>query len=216
MFNKVVLVGNLTRDIELRYLQSGTAIGKAGIAVTRKYSGANGERKEETCFIDIDFFGRTAEVANQYLHKGSKVLIEGRLKFDQWQDQNGQNRSKHSISVENMEMLNSPSQQGGNYQNNQNSNYGNTNGYAGNSNANSYGNSGYNQNGYSNSNGYNQNSYNSYGNSQNSYANNGYSNSQNQKPSENYAKPKDENYSENIPEVDVDADKYEGDDTIPF
>ena len=212
MFNKVVLVGNLTRDIELRYLQSGTAIGKCGIAVARKYSGANGERKEETCFIDIDFFGRTAEVANQYLHKGSKVLIEGRLKFDQWQDANGQNRSKHSISVENMEMLNSPSQQGGNYQNNPNSNYG-SNGYNG---GNSYGNSSYNQNGYSNSNGYNQNSYNSYGNSQNSYANNSYANSQNQKPSENYAKPKEEDYSENIPEVDVDADKYDGDETIPF
>ena len=214
MFNKVVLVGNLTRDIELRYLQSGTAIGKCGIAVTRKYSGANGERKEETCFIDIDFFGRTAEVANQYLHKGSKVLIEGRLKFDQWQDQNGQNRSKHSISVENMEMLNSPSQQGGNYQNNPNSNYG-SNGYNGG--GNSYGNGGgYNQNGYANS--YNQNSYNSYGNqnSQNSYGSYGNANSQSQKPNENYAKPKDADYSENIPEVDVDADKYDGDETIPF
>lgn len=217
MFNKVVLVGNLTRDIELRYLQSGTAIGKAGIAVTRKYSGANGERKEETCFIDIDFFGRTAEVANQYLHKGSKVLIEGRLKFDQWQDANGQNRSKHSISVENMEMLNSPSQQGGNYQNNPNSNYGanSSNNYNG---GNSYGNSSYNQNGYSNSNGYNQNSYNSYGNqnSQNSYGSYGNANSQSQKPNENYAKPKEQDYSENIPEVDVDADKYDGDETIPF
>ncbi|MBO7370434.1 MAG: single-stranded DNA-binding protein [Campylobacter sp.] len=211
MFNKVVLVGNLTRDIELRYLQNGTAIGKCGIAVTRKYSGGNGERKEETCFIDIDFWGRTAEVANQYLHKGSKILVEGRLKYDQWQDQNGQNRSKHTITVENMEMLSAPNTQGGNYQNNQggyngNSTYGSNsqNSYGGNSysntnnhSANSYGNSNYGSN--------SQNSYGSYGSNQNSQA---------PKQSESY-KPKDD-YSENIPEVDVDADKYDGDETIPF
>ncbi|HEC2807185.1 TPA: single-stranded DNA-binding protein, partial [Campylobacter jejuni] len=104
MFNKVVLVGNLTRDIEMRYAQSGSAIGASAIAVTRRFT-ANGEKREETCFIDISFYGRTAEVANQYLAKGSKVLIEGRLRFEQWSDQNGQNRSKHSIQVENMEML---------------------------------------------------------------------------------------------------------------
>lgn len=107
MFNKVVLVGNLTRDIEMRYMPSGQAIGSTAIAVTRKYSAQNGEKKEETCFIDISFFGRSAEIANQYLSKGSKLLIEGRLRFEQWSDQNGQNRSKHSIFVENMEMLGS-------------------------------------------------------------------------------------------------------------
>ena len=106
MFNKVVLVGNLTRDIELRYAQSGSAIGLSGIAVTRKFN-VNGEKREETCFIDIAFYGRTAEIANQYLSKGSKVLVEGRLKLEQWVDQNGQNRSKHSVQVENMEMLGS-------------------------------------------------------------------------------------------------------------
>lgn len=106
MFNKVVLVGNLTRNIEMRYGQSGTAIGSSAIAVTRRYN-SNGERREETCFIDLTFYGRTAEVANQYLSKGSKILIEGRLRFDQWSDQNGQNRSKHSVQVENMEMLGS-------------------------------------------------------------------------------------------------------------
>ncbi|WP_276882760.1 single-stranded DNA-binding protein [Campylobacter cuniculorum] len=106
MFNKVVLVGNLTRDIELRYAQSGSAIGVSGIAVTRKFN-VNGEKREETCFIDIAFYGRTAEIANQYLSKGSKVLVEGRLKLEQWVDQNGQNRSKHSVQVENMEMLGS-------------------------------------------------------------------------------------------------------------
>lgn len=106
MFNKIVLVGNLTRDIELRYTQGGAAIGSCGIAVTHKYT-LNGEKREETCFIDITFFGKQAEIANQYLNKGSKLLIEGRLKFDQWTDNNGQNRSKHTISVESMEMLGS-------------------------------------------------------------------------------------------------------------
>ena len=104
MFNKVVIVGNLTRDIELRYTPSGAAIGKSAIAATHKFT-INGEKKEDTCFIDISFFGKGAEIANQYLRKGSKLLIEGRLKFEQWTDQNGQNRSKHSISVESMEML---------------------------------------------------------------------------------------------------------------
>ena len=106
MFNRIVLVGNLTRDIELRYTQGGAAIGSSGIAVTRKYT-LNGEKREETCFIDITFFGKQAEIANQYLNKGSKLLVEGRLKFDQWTDNNGQNRSKHSIVVESMEMLGS-------------------------------------------------------------------------------------------------------------
>ena len=123
MFNKVVLVGNLTRDIEMRYAQSGSAIGASAIAVTRRFT-ANGEKREETCFIDISFYGRTAEIANQYLSKGSKILIEGRLRFEQWCDQNGQNRSKHSVQVENMEMLNSNTiQQNGNVNNNYNSNY---------------------------------------------------------------------------------------------
>ena len=116
MFNKIVLVGHLTRDIDLRYTQGGAAIGSCAIAVTRKFS-VNGEKREETCFIDISFFGKQAEIANQYLNKGSKLLIEGRLKFEQWTDNNGQNRSKHSISVENMEMLGDG--QGGNNSQNQ-------------------------------------------------------------------------------------------------
>ena len=115
MFNKIVLVGHLTRDIELRYTQSGAAIGSCGIAVTHKYT-LNGEKREETCFIDITFFGKQAEIANQYLNKGSKLLIEGRLKFDQWTDNNGQNRSKHSIAVESMEMLGDAKQNNQGYQ----------------------------------------------------------------------------------------------------
>ena len=106
MYNKTIQVGNLTRDIELRYSQSGIGIAKTAIATTRKFT-SNGEKKEEVCFIDITFFGRSAEVANQYLRKGSKVLIEGRLQFDQWVDQNGGKRSKHSIAVESMQMLDS-------------------------------------------------------------------------------------------------------------
>ena len=106
MYNKIIQVGNLTRDIELRYSQAGMAIAKTAIATSRKFT-SNGEKKEEVCFVDITFFGRSAEVANQYLHKGSKVLIEGRLQFDQWVDQNGGKRSKHSIAVETMQMLDS-------------------------------------------------------------------------------------------------------------
>ena len=106
MYNKIVQVGNLTRDIELRYASSGSAIANTAIATSRKFT-QNGERKEEVCFVDITFFGRSAEVANQYLRRGSKILIEGRLKFDQWVAQDGSKRSKHSVIVENMQMLDS-------------------------------------------------------------------------------------------------------------
>ena len=116
MYNKVILVGNLTRDIELRYSQSGMGIANTAIATSRKFT-SNGEKKEEVCFVDITFFARSAEVANQYLRKGSKILIEGRLNFDQWVDQNGQKRSKHSVVVETMQMLDSrgDNNQGGGY-----------------------------------------------------------------------------------------------------
>jgi len=106
MFNKIILVGNLTRDIEIRYSSAGMAIANTAIATSHKFT-QNGEKKEEVCFIDITFFGRSAEIANQYLRKGSKILVEGRLKFDQWTDQNGQKRSKHSVIVANMQMLDS-------------------------------------------------------------------------------------------------------------
>ena len=106
MYNKIILVGNLTRDIELRYTGNGTALAKTAIATSRKFN-SNGERKEEVCFVDITFFGRSGEVANQYLRKGSKILVEGRLMFEQWTDQQGQKRSKHSVTVETMQMLDS-------------------------------------------------------------------------------------------------------------
>jgi len=107
MYNKVILVGNLTRDVELRYSSSGSAIGKVGIATNRRFKSATGEQREEVMFIDLTFFGRTAEVANQYLRKGSKVLVEGRLVLEQWVAQDGTKRSRHSITVENMQMLDS-------------------------------------------------------------------------------------------------------------
>ena len=105
MYNKIILVGNLTRDIELRYLPSGTALANTAIATSHKYT-SNGEKKEDVCFVDISFFGRSAEVANQYLKKGSKILVEGRLKHDTW-EKDGQRHSKHSIMVESMQMLGS-------------------------------------------------------------------------------------------------------------
>lgn len=106
MFNKIILVGNLTRDIEMRFSGSGMAISKTALATSRKFT-SNGEKKEEVCFVDVTFFGRSGEVANQYLRKGSKILVEGRLNFEQWVDQNGQKRSKHSVTAETMQMLDS-------------------------------------------------------------------------------------------------------------
>jgi len=107
MYNKIILAGNLTRDVEVRYTQSGSAIGNTAIATSRKFKSATGEQKEEVLFVDITFFGRTAEIANQYLRKGSKVLVDGRLKLDQWTAQDGSKRSKHSVTVENLQMLGS-------------------------------------------------------------------------------------------------------------
>lgn len=107
MYNKVIVIGNLTRDIDFKYLQSNTAVAKSAIATSYKYKAANAEQKEETCFLDFDIFGRTAEIANQYLKKGSKVLLEGRLVLDSWVGQNGTKRSKHSLKVDTMKMLGS-------------------------------------------------------------------------------------------------------------
>ncbi len=107
MYNKVIMVGNLTRDIELRYMPNGSALAKSAIATSHKYKSQTGEQKEEVCFLDFNIFGRSAEVANQYLRKGSKVLLEGRLVFEQWTAQDGSNRSKHALRVDSMKMLDS-------------------------------------------------------------------------------------------------------------
>lgn len=108
MYNKIIIIGNLTRDIEdIRYLPSGSAVATLGLASNRRYNKQDGTKGEETCFVDVKLFGRTAEVAKQYLKKGSKVLIEGRLNFESWSDQSGQKRSKHTIIAESMQMLDS-------------------------------------------------------------------------------------------------------------
>ena len=108
MFNKVILIGRLTRDVELRYTPSGTAVAKFGLASSRTYKdNITGENKEEVLFIDITVFGRSAEVANQYLSKGRQVLVEGRLVLDQWVDNTGQKRSKHSVVAERVQFMGS-------------------------------------------------------------------------------------------------------------
>lgn len=108
-FNKVILMGNLTRDPELRYTPKGTAIAKIGLAVNRVWSTETGEKKEEVTFVDVDIFGRTAENVGQYMRKGSPILIEGRLRLDQWDDkQTGQKRSKLGVVAEAVQFLGSP------------------------------------------------------------------------------------------------------------
>lgn len=102
-YNRVVLVGNLTRDPELRYIPSGTAVSEIGLAVNDRVKKGD-QWVDETTFVDVTLWGRTAEVANQYLTKGSNVLIEGRLKLDTW-EKDGQKRSKLRVVAEKMQML---------------------------------------------------------------------------------------------------------------
>ena len=103
-FNRVILMGNITRDIEVKYLQSGMAVAEIGLAVNDRRKNQAGEWVEETTFVDITLWGRTAEVAGEYLSKGAPVLIEGRLKLDQWET-DGQKRSKLKVIGERMQML---------------------------------------------------------------------------------------------------------------
>lgn len=118
MFNKVIMIGNLTRDVELRYLPSGSAVATIGLASNRKYKKQDGTQAEEVCFVDVKLFGRTAEVANQYLRKGSKILVDGKLTFESWVDQMGAKKSRHVITAESMQMLDTRSdfQQTQNYE----------------------------------------------------------------------------------------------------
>jgi single-strand DNA-binding protein len=117
MYNKVIMIGNLTRDIELKYLPSGSAIAKGALATSHKYKMQNGEQKEEVCFIDFSVFGKGGEILNQYVRKGSKVMLEGRLVFEQWQAQDGSSRSRHTLRVEEFKFLDTKndSMGGGNY-----------------------------------------------------------------------------------------------------
>ena len=179
MYNKVIMVGNLTRDIELRYLPSGAAIAKSAIATSFKYKSQAGEQKDEVCFLDFNIFGRSAEVANQYLRKGSKVLLEGRLVFEQWTAQDGTNRNRHSLRVDSMKMLDSKGDSMGNAGDNQ--------GY------NPQGQGSYNQPAQQNQYNNNNSGYNNNAQQQNNYGgmNQGQQN----------------NFEQKIPEIDIDEDE---------
>jgi single-strand DNA-binding protein len=223
MYNKVVLVGNLTRDVEIRYAQSGSAIGNVGIATNRTWKSQTGEQKNEVMFIDLTFFGRTAEIANQYLRKGSKVLIDGRLVFEQWTAQDGSKKSKHAIIVELLKMLDSKADS---------MNPNNDNGYGSQPSQNNYGGQqqqqqqqqpqnsyGNNNNQAMNSGGYNNNNSSSYGQPQQptqpqqpSYGQpqqqGGYGQPQTPTQQPSYSAPQQQQPS--VPEIDID------DDEIPF
>jgi single-strand DNA-binding protein len=108
-YNKVLLMGNLTRDPEVRYTPKGTAIANLGLAVNRVYTTEGGEQKEEVTFIDIEVWGRQAETAGQYLAKGRPIFVEGRLKFDSWEDkESGQKRNKLKVVAERVQFLGAP------------------------------------------------------------------------------------------------------------
>jgi single-strand DNA-binding protein len=107
-FNKVILAGNLTRDPELRYTPKGLAIAKLGLAINRTWKNETGETKEEVTFVDVDAFGKQAETIGQYLKKGRPILVEGRLRLDQWDDkQTGQKRSRLGVVLEGFQFLDS-------------------------------------------------------------------------------------------------------------
>ena len=105
-FNKVFLMGNLTRDPELRYTPKGTAVTDVGMAVNRVFNSADGQRQEETTFVEVTFWGRTAETVCKFLSKGKPLFVEGRLKFDSW-EKDGQKRSKLSVNGENFQFIDS-------------------------------------------------------------------------------------------------------------
>lgn len=112
--NKVMLLGNITRDLEVRYTPKGTAVCDLGMAVNRIRTGDNGERIEEVTYVDVTLWGRQAELAGQYLSKGRSVFIEGRLQLDQWDDkQTGQKRSRLRVVGENMQFIGGQGQGGG-------------------------------------------------------------------------------------------------------
>ena len=141
------MLGNLTRDVELRYLPSGSALATIGLASNRRFKKQDGSQGEEVCFVDVKLFGRSAEIANQYLRKGSKVLIEGRLTYETWSDQSGAKRRKHTITAETMQMLDSkPTGDSANFTQGE---YGGNASYGNNNQAQNYGTS-YNSGGYNN------------------------------------------------------------------
>ena len=112
-YNRVILLGNLTRDPEIRYTPSGTAVTDVGLAVNDRRKNSEGQWVDETTYVDVTLWGRTAEVAGEYLSKGSPVLIEGRLKLDSWESGDGQKRNKLRVVCERMQMVGSRGGAGG-------------------------------------------------------------------------------------------------------
>jgi len=107
-FNKVIIAGNLTRDVELKYTPKGTAVAKLGIAINRSWTGDDGQKREDVTFVDVDAFGKQAETLAKYIKKGRSILIEGRLKLDQWDDkQTGQKKSRLGVLLESFSFLDS-------------------------------------------------------------------------------------------------------------
>jgi single-strand DNA-binding protein len=104
-FNKVMLIGNLTRDPQLSYTPNQTAVVDFGLAINRRWTGQDGSQRDETCFVDCRMFGKRAEVVNKYCKKGNPLFVEGRLTFDSWQAQDGSKRSKLKVTVESFEFL---------------------------------------------------------------------------------------------------------------
>jgi single-strand DNA-binding protein len=105
-YNKVMLMGNLTRDVELKYTAGNTAVANLGLAVNRRYR-VNDENREETTFVDCEAWGRTAENISKFFSKGRPIFVEGRLKLDEWQDRDGNKRSKLRVVIENFEFIDS-------------------------------------------------------------------------------------------------------------
>ena len=103
-FNQITLLGNCTRDPEMRFTTNGIPVCSVSLAVN-SFSGSGDERKQDTCFIDVTFFRRVAEIASEYLKKGDPVLVSGRLKYDTWEGQDGQKRSKHSVIAEQLQLM---------------------------------------------------------------------------------------------------------------
>lgn len=110
--NRVFLMGNLTRDPELRYIPSGSAVANFGIAVSRAYTTQDGEKKEEVCFIDVEVWGKTAENCASYLTKGRPVFIEGRLQYRTWETEDGQKRGKHNVRAFSIRFLGGRKEEG--------------------------------------------------------------------------------------------------------
>jgi single-strand DNA-binding protein len=109
--NKVFLIGNLTRDPELKYISNGTGIAKFGLAVNRVYNSPDGEKKEDTCFVDVTAWDKLAEVCAEHLTKGRLVLIEGRLQYQSWKDDDGAKRSKIEVVAQNVQFLGGKSEE---------------------------------------------------------------------------------------------------------